>query len=134
MRGQKRKSEIAPSASNDSEQPVTGRKKAKQTQSTEFTADPSDPSQCPAPRLTSRVLKAQLATSGRKPVSSSVVAEEQAATRKRPAEGEVVDESVPGFPSKKIKGTNPNANKPQTLRRTGLFSHIRIGNKMLKMF
>ena len=131
-RSQKRKSETVPPASNDdSAQLVTGRKKAKKSES----VDPSNPPQRPAPRPTSRVLKAQLAASGRKPTSLSVsgaaleTPKEQAATRKRPAEGEVVDEGalmtpIPGPPSKKVKGSsNANANKPQALRHTGSFFH-----------
>ena len=116
-RGQKRKSNIAPSASDD-EQLAAEKKRMKKTKS----ADPSNP--CPAPRPTNRVLKAQLAASGRKPMSvSESGAAIETATRKRPAAGEVVDEApVSGPPSKKVRGTsNTNANKSRILKRTGSF-------------
>ena len=63
--------------------------------------------------------------------------EKQAATRKRPAEAEVADNDalmtpVPRPQSKKVKHTN--VNEPQPLRHTGLFFHIRIDNKTLKIF
>lgn len=119
-RGQKRKSDIAPSA-NDDEQLVAKAKKAK-------SANPSDPNlptgKRPTPRPTSRVLKAQLpASRKRTSLSESGVAietaKEQVTTRKRPAEGEVVDEAP--VPSKKVRGSNTNTNISRPLKHTGSF-------------
>jgi len=147
VQGQKRKSDTAPPASDD-EQLVAGKKKAKNSQSADPSNHPIPPQgpQRPAPHPTSRVLKAQatqLVASGRKSILERVsgvaieTADEQAATRKRPAEGEVVDNTLAPVsrpPSKKVKASNAIANKPQPLRHTGSFFHIGIGNKMLQMF
>ena len=103
--------------------------------------DPSsNPPQGPAPR---QILKAGLA--GKKKVSESSTQavsgdtssleitdkQPEVAKRKHPAEDVVVDEGahmvapVPGRPSKRVKGSsNVTRNKPQALRRTGLFLHI----------
>src|SRR5271168_1636605 len=102
-------------------------KKQKKT----LSANPSNPPQRPTPR---QVLKTQ--STGQKPTSSSAsgAAQETAgnkAARKRPAEDVVPDEGalmpvtpgVPRPPSKKVKGSNANVNKPQALRRTGSFFH-----------
>ena len=116
-RGQKRKSEVASSAGDDDEQLVPGVKKAKIIQN-----DPSNPPQ---------LLKAQSASSQKSAPryisgDSIEIVEKKAATRKHPAKGGVVDETpVPTSPSKKVKG-NANANKPQPLRRSGLFFYIWI--------
>jgi hypothetical protein len=116
VRGQKRKSDVAPLDSDD-EQPVTRGKKAKNNQS-------ANPSNRPAPRPTSQLLKAQLAASESSSVSGVAVdtSEKQAATRKRPADSEVValTTPVPEPPSKKVK-RDLSANKPQPLRHTGSF-------------
>lgn len=61
------------------------------------------------------------------------IADKQVVTRKRPAEGEILDEgtlmtaTVPRHPSKRVKGnSNGTRNKPQPLRHTGLFLHIQL--------
>lgn len=122
-RGQKRKGGISNQLAAEEK-----KKKTKKTKS----ADPANPPQPelerPAPRPTNRILKAQLAASGRKPVSVSEsgaaieTAEEQVATRKRPAEVDAAHEAPgSGPPSKKVRVSDTNVNKTRPLRHTGSF-------------
>ena len=131
MRGQKRKSDVSPPADDDAL--VTESKKVKTVQN----ADSSNLRPLPT-RAPRQNLPVTAQPAGENPTSSSssgaAMGKERAMTRKRPAEpeGEGVDEDTFKTPVrpplKRVKnGGNENANKPQPLRRSGLYFHFRMG-------
>lgn len=100
----------------------------------------TNPPKGPTPRQFLKKDSAKiLATSVSGTTSAPETADKQTVNRKRPAEGEIINKGghevapVPGHPSKRVKGSaNVIQNKPQPLRRTGLFFKLQVAHLTFK--